>query len=344
MPQASRYIRATQCKEVDHVPIWLMRQAGRYMKAYRDLRQKYSMMEAFTNPELSCEITLQPVKAFQVDAAIIFSDILVLGDGLNLGLDFSDSSPRFTRPIKTQKDVENLDISRIPEKVDYLMQALRLTKRELESSKTPLIGFSGSPFTVASYVVGDGKHDVNRFFEIAYSDLKMTHALLEKLTQATIRYLNAQIEAGVDALQIFDSSSLTLSKHFFLELSAPYIKKVIAGLHNPNKIPVCIYGSNYAVHYPLLQDIGADIIAIDSQVEIAEARKNLPSQIAVQGNLDPFILYGSKDVIKRETLRILDSMKGRNGFIFNLGKGMIRDIPEDNVRYLIELVRNYQVK
>lgn len=346
MSQESRYIKATQCKEVDHFPIWLMRQAGRYMKIYRDLRERYSMMEALTTPELASEITLQPVKAFGVDAAIIFSDILIIADGLDLGLEFNENNgPTIARGIKTQRDVDALDINEIPAKVDYFMQAIKLTKKELEVTGTPLIGFSGSPFTVASYIVGDGiKHDLNKFFSIAFSNLPMMHSLLEKLTQATIRYLNAQIEAGVDAIQIFDSWSLALSRYSFEDLSARYIKKVIEGLHNPNKIPVTVYGTNYSTYYPLVQNIGANVIGLDAHIDIAEARKLIPSNMVIQGNLDPYVLLGTKDLIKEQAMRILTSMKGQKGFIFNLGHGIIHTAPEDNVRYLIDLVKNFQAR
>jgi uroporphyrinogen decarboxylase len=346
MPQESRYIKATQCKEVDHFPIWLMRQAGRYMKIYRDLREKHTMMEALTTPELACEITMQPVKAFGVDAAIIFSDILILPHGLNLGLDFVEGSgPTIAKPINTQADVDNLDVSLIPGNVEYLMEAIRLTKKELAATKTPLIGFAGSPFTVASYIVGEGKkHDFNKFFQIAFSNLPMIHSLLDKLTEATILYLNAQIKAGVDSIQIFDSWSVALSKFFFQELSAQYIKRVIQGLDNPRKIPITVYGTNYATYYPLVENIGANVISIDSHVDILDARKAVPSHLALQGNLDPYILLGSKDLVKQETLRILDSMKGQKGFIFNLGHGIIHTVPEENVKCVIDLVKNYQAK
>lgn len=346
MPQESRYIKATQCKEVDYFPIWLMRQAGRYMKIYRDLREKHTMMEALTTPELASEITLQPVRAFGVDAAIIFSDILIVAEGLGLGLDFSDSNgPTIARPIKTQADIDRLDVKQIPGSVDYLMQAIRLTKKELELTKTPLIGFAGSPFTVASYIMGEGKkHDLNKFFQIALNDLPMLHSLLEKLTAATINYLNAQIEADVDSIQIFDSWSSALSQYFFQELSVPYIKKVIAGLKNPKKIPVTVYGTNYATYYPYVQNIGANVISLDSHIDIAKARTLIPEHIAIQGNLDPYVLLGTKDLVKTETMRILNSMKGKKGFIFNLGHGIIHTVPEDNVRYVIELVKNFQAK
>lgn len=354
MQQESRYIKATQCKEVDHVPIWLMRQAGRYMKVYRDLREKHSMMQALTTPELAAEITMQPVKAFGVDAAIIFSDILILAHGLNLGLSFSDpnnssltasSPPLIARPIKTQKDVDNIDLNLIPSNIEYLLQAIRLTKQQLTATNTPLIGFAGSPFTVASYIVGEGqKHDLNKFFPIAFANISMFRSLLEKLTEATIRYLDAQIEAGVDAIQIFDSWSVALSRPLFEEYSLPYIKKVIAGLKNPNNIPITVFGTNYGTYYPLLQNVGANVIGIDSHADVSEVRNVVPSNIALQGNLDPFVMLGTKELIKEQTIKILDSMKGRKGFIFNLGHGIIHTVPEDNVRYLIDLVKNYQIK
>lgn len=342
MKKESAYLKAARCEEVEHFPVWLMRQAGRYMKVYRKLREKYSMLEIIKSPELACEVTMQPIKAFGLDAAIIFSDILTIPEGLNLGLEFVEGKgPVLAKTIMTQSDVDALDVDLIPGNVDYVIKAIELTKSELRD--IPLIGFAGSPFTVASYMLGGRKRDdLISFMPMVLSNLPMVCALLDKLSTITIRYLDAQIKAGIDAIQIFDSWSNYLSWSMFKELSIPYLRKIIQGLNNPKNIPITVFGTNYSVFYPLLDAIGANVISIDSHADIAVARKSLPKHIAVQGNLDPNFLLGPRELLKEQTLSLLDSMKGTKGFIFNLGHGVLPNVPEDNVKFLVDLVKNYR--
>lgn len=343
MSQTSLFIQAAKGKPVERVPIWLMRQAGRSMKVYRDLRQKYSMIEVMTTPELASEVTMQPVKAYGVDAAILFSDILVVPDALGLGLEYHDSKgPLIARPIQTQADVDRLDLDLIPGRLNYVLEAIKLVKQELSDSQTPLIGFAGSPFTIASYIVGEGKgHDLKQFMPIVFANLRMIHHLLDIISKATIRYLNAQIKAGVDAVQIFDSWSNVLAWPYFKELSLPYLKQVIAGLDNPRHIPVIVFGTSYGTFYPLLIDSGADVISIDSHVDIADVRKNVPERIALQGNLDPYFLLAPQSIIKEQATSILESMRGK-GFIFNLGHGVLPAVPQENVKFLVDLVKQFR--
>jgi uroporphyrinogen decarboxylase len=344
MAKESIYIKSTKCEEVDRIPIWLMRQAGRSMKVYRDLREKYSMMQILKTPELACEVTLQPIKAFGMDAAIIFSDILVIPDALGLGLEFHDSQgPLITRPIRTQADVNQLDISLVPGCAHYVMEAIKMVKEELRLKRIPLIGFAGSPFTLASYVMG-GRQDLKAFIPIVFNNIQMMHSLLDQLTLATVRYLNAQIQAGVDAIQIFDSWSNVLSWSSFQELSLPYLHKVISQLVNPHQIPITVFGTSYSNFYPLLQEIGANVISLDSRVDIGIARKMIRPDIALQGNLDPYFLLAPKDILKQQALSILTSMKGSKGFIFNLGHGVLPGVQEDHIKLLVDLVQHFPIK
>lgn len=337
------YIKSAKCQPVDRFPIWLMRQAGRFMKVYQDVRKKHSMKEVIMTPELACEVTLQPIKAFGMDAAIIFSDILTIPDALGLGVEFPESKgPVMTHPIKTQADIDKLDPHSVTEKLDYVMTAIKMTKKELEPYNTPLIGFAGSPFTLASYMVGDGQgHDLGKFMQFVFSNGKLIHSLLDKLAVADTHYLNDQIKAGVDAIQLFDSWSSVLSWSYFKELSLPYLKKIIQNLDNPKKIPVTVYGTSYSVFYPLLQDIGAQVISIDSRAEISQIRKAVSPNIALQGNLDPYFLLAPKDILTQQATAILKSMQNSKGFIFNLGHGVLPNVPEDNVRTLVDLVKNF---
>lgn len=336
-------MKAAKCKEVDHFPIWLMRQAGRYMKVYQKLREKYTMLDLCLTPELACEVTLQPIKAFGFDAAIIFSDILMLPHALGLRVDFHDKTGiHISNPIQKMEDVNRLDIRNIEEKMHFVLKAIELTKKELEPYKTPLIGFAGSPFTVSSYLVGEGQgHDLGKFMRFLFSNFEVVHALMDKLTVATADYLSAQIKAGVDAIQIFDSWSNVLSWGYFKEITLPYLKKVIALTKNPKKVPITLFGTSNSVFYPLLQDIGTDVISFDSKVDILDMRKSVKKNIAVQGNLDPYFLLAPREILHKQALSMLESMQGQLGYIFNLGHGVMPDVPEENVKYLVDLVKSF---
>jgi uroporphyrinogen decarboxylase len=340
--QSSLYIRAAKCQSVERIPIWLMRQAGRSMKAYRSLREKYSMKNLLTTPELACEVTLQPIRTYGMDAAILFSDILTIPDALGLGVEYPESrGPVITHPIQNKKDVDSLNISNIPEKLDYVMQAIQRVKKEL--SQVPLIGFSGAPFTLASYMIGDGQgHDLGKFMQFVFQHQALIHDVLDKLAQAVTYYLNAQIKAGVDAIQIFDSWSSVLSWAYFKELALPYLKKVIQNLDNPNHVPITVFGTGHSVFYPLLQDIGAQVISLDSKADIALVRKAVLPHIALQGNLDPHLLLAPRDVLKKQTENLLESMQHSQGYIFNLGHGVLPNVSEDNVKFLVDLVKGFK--
>jgi uroporphyrinogen decarboxylase len=293
------------------------------------------MKEVMATPELACEVTLQPIHAFGMDAAIIFSDILTIPDAFGLGLDFPENKgPVFQRLIQRKADVDNLDLSLIKEKLHYVAEAIRLAKGELK--ETPLLGFSGAPFTLASYMVG---RNLEEFMKIVFTDLPMIHSLLDKLSYAVADYINLQIKAGADAIQIFDSWSSVLSWSYFQELSLPYLKKTLTLVHNPEKVPITLFGTSYSVFYPLLQDLGIQAISFDSKASLPAIRPLVPSHIALQGNLDPHFLLAPKSILKEQTELLLNGMKGKNGFIFNLGHGVMPAVPEENVKFVVDLVK-----
>jgi len=341
----SLYIRTARCQQTERFPVWMMRQAGRYMSAYQQIRQKHSLMQMFRNPDIVAEVTLQPIRAFGMDAAILFSDILVVPDALGLGLSFVDNQgPCFAKPIQSMDDVQSLEPEKILEKLDYVMQGIALTKKGLEAYApiTPLIGFAGAPFTVASYIVGNGKgHSLPEFMKIMLSAPEMIHALLHKIAEATILYVNKQIEAGVDAIQFFDSWTNVLSLTFFKELALPYLKKVIAAIHNPKKIPIAVFGLANSVFYPFLQESGATVIGFDSHADMRVMRQAITPAIAIQGNLDPHLLYAPRKVLEDTVLSMLISMRNSRGFIFNLGHGIFPDIQEDQIRCVVDLVKEH---
>lgn len=338
------YIRAARGERTERFPIWIMRQAGRYMKEYQKVKGKHTFMEMMQIPEVATEVTLQPIKAFGMDAAILFSDILVVSDAMGAGLDYIEQKgPVFKNPIQSEKDLQKMDPKNTAAKLDYVMQAIKLIKKELKPLNVPLIGFAGAPFTVASYMLGDGQgHDLKKFMKILFGQTPLVKKTLETLVDVTADYLNGQIKAGVDAIQIFDSWTNVLSWDLFKEFSLPYMAEVIKKLDNPKKIPITVFGTANSNFYPLLQDIGADVISFDSRIDILEARNNVRTDMAVQGNLDPHYLYAPSAVLKEKTMMLLNSMEDSSGFIFNLGHGVFPDVNESQIKLLVETVKKFE--
>jgi uroporphyrinogen decarboxylase len=338
----SLYLQAARGQETTRAPIWMMRQAGRYMQSFRDLRTRHSFMTILRTPELAVEVTLQPIKAFGMDAAILFSDILVIADALDCGLDYIDQQgPVISKPIRHIKDIEKLPLEAIEEKLEYVFKAVKLAKAELAPLGIPLIGFAGAPFTLASYLMGDGvRHDLGQFLKIYYTQPDLVTRLMEVLTKVTTRYLNALIEAGVDALQIFDSWTNVLNWSLFHQLSSTYLRQIIDNLKRPADLPVTVFGTANSVFYPLLEDSGVDVISFDSKISLAHVRSHLPHHLAIQGNLDPYFLLAPRSVLKKEVLSILNSMKFHKGFIFNLSHGVLPSTSEDQVKFVVDLVQN----
>jgi uroporphyrinogen decarboxylase len=317
-----------------------MRQAGRYMKEYRLLRKKYSFLEMCKSSELAAEVTLLPIEKFKLDAAIIFSDILIPLEPMGVEFEFAKGEgPVFHHPIREKKDVVKLRIIEPEEELPFLIKAIRIVRKELEG-KIPLIGFSGAPFTLASYVI-EGGHSNNYLFtkSLMYQDRPAWDGLMEKIAEVLIRYLNAQIHAGVQALQIFDSWVGCLSPADYEEYVLPYSKKVMD--HVGGKVPLIHFATSSSSLLELMRRAGGDVIGVDWRVDIGEAWTRIGYDVAIQGNLDPIILLGKPDLIEKGVKRVLDATGGRPGHIFNLGHGILPNTPIENVTALIEAVHHF---
>jgi uroporphyrinogen decarboxylase len=320
-----------------------MRQAGRYMKEYRALRKKYSFLEMCKNSELAAKVTLQPIDKFKLDAAIIFSDILIPLEPMGVEFEFAKGEgPVFHHPLREKKDVERLRIFDPEEEIPFLMKAIRIVRKELEG-KVPLIGFSGAPFTLASYII-EGGHSSNYVFtkSLMYQDRPTWDAFMEKISEVLIRYLNSQIRSGVQAIQIFDSWVGCLTPSDYEAYVLPYSKKVIEGVDK--SVPLIHFGTSNSTLLELMKRAGGDVIGVDWRVNIGEAWARLGYDIAIQGNLDPVILFGPVNLIEENVKQILDSVGNRPGHIFNLGHGILPTTPPDHVTALIEAVHQYSSK
>jgi uroporphyrinogen decarboxylase len=320
-----------------------MRQAGRYQKKYRALRKKYSFLEMCKTPELAAKVTLLPVEQFKVDAAIIFADILLPLEPMGVEFEFSkNDGPVFHHPVREMRQVDDLRIIEPEEDLSFLMEAIRTVRGELEG-KIPLIGFSGAPFTLASYII-EGGHSKNYTLTkgMMYENRLMWDRLMDKLSEVLIRYLNAQIRSGAQALQIFDSWVGCLSPSDYEKYVLPHSKKVIDGVDK--SVPLIHFATMSSTLLGLMKRAGGDVIGVDWRVDLDEAWDRVGHDVAIQGNLDPVVLLGPPEVIEREAKRILDRAKGRSGHIFNLGHGILPNTPVENVAFLIETVHRYRAK
>ncbi|MDF7666404.1 uroporphyrinogen decarboxylase [Orbaceae bacterium ESL0727] len=342
-----RYLRALRCLPVDYTPIWMMRQAGRYLPEYRQLRTKAGdFMTLCRTPELACEATLQPLRRFDLDAAIIFSDILTIPDAMGLGLHFeAGEGPKFEHTINTIADIEKLPIPDPSELLNYVLEAIRLTRRELDG-KVPLIGFSGSPWTLATYMIeGGSSKTFTKIKKMMYCNPKALHLLLNKLAHAVALYLNAQIEAGAQSIMIFDTWGGILSHHCYQEFSLSYMQQILTELKRGQKnshnltdyIPVTLFTKGGGLWLESIIQTGCDAIGVDWTVDLSHIMAR-GKQIAVQGNLDPAVLYADKQTIDWQVLQTLTEFGCHNGHIFNLGHGIHQDIPIEHVQFLIESV------
>ncbi len=332
-----------------------MRQAGRYLPEYRQIRATAgSFMALCQNPELAATVTLQPVKRFDLDAAILFSDILVIPDALGLGLYFSEGEgPKFKSQINTPQDIDNLNQQDILSRLDYVFNTIKNVKSEL-AERIPLIGFSGSPFTIACYMLeGGSSKDYAKAKSWLYSNPQYSHKLLNLLADIIIQYLNRQIESGVDVVMLFDSWGGVLSDIHYTEFSLFYLQKIVNGLHkshNNKAIPNIVFTKGSGVWLDRMTNIGASCIGLDWTMNIGQAKTIVGNKVALQGNLDPAILsQADKSVIKAEVTRILNDYRVANnddisGHIFNLGHGILPSALPDNVAYLVDLVHELSIK
>jgi uroporphyrinogen decarboxylase len=336
-----RFLDACHCRAVDRPPVWLMRQAGRALPEYRALKQKHTFLELVQTPELASEVTLQPIRRFGFDAAIIFSDILVVAEGLGQGYQFRDEGGiQMDFLLKSAADVDRLSVEAVTERLEYVAQALRLTKSAL-GEKTALIGFAGSPWTLANFMLeGGGIKEYSRAKALFYSDRQLFFKLLDKLSHAISNFLNLQIDAGTDAVQIFDSLGGTLADADFEAASARWIKQIITSLQN--RVPVIVFSKGTHGNWTTLVDTGAQILGVDWTVNLAEIAARLPKDLGVQGNLDPFLLTTTPETVAEETQRILREMNGRPGHIFNLGHGVPPSAKLENIESLVKTVKDFK--
>jgi uroporphyrinogen decarboxylase len=337
------FLLACRREPTPYTPIWLMRQAGRYQKEYRALRRKYSFLEMCKTPELAAQVTLLPVEQFKVDAAIIFSDILIPLEPMGIELEFAaNEGPVFRHPIREMKQVKDLRVFEPEEEIPFLTDAIRMVRRELEG-KLPLIGFSGAPFTLASYVI-EGGHSKNYLLTkgMMYQNRPAWDGLMDKLSEVLIRYLNSQIRAGAQVVQIFDSWVGCLSPQDYERYVLPYSKKVIDGVNQ--SVPVIHFATSSSTLLEGMKRAGGNVIGVDWRVDLAEAWARLGYDVAIQGNLDPVVLLGPLELIEREAKRILDKAEGRLGHIFNLGHGILPNTPVDHVARLIDAVHEYSLR
>ncbi len=338
MTNRQRFLSACCCRAVDHPPVWLMRQAGRALPEYRALKEKHSFLELVQTPELAAEVTLQPIRRFDFDAAILFSDILVVAEGLGQRYQFHDRGGiEMAFLLKSAADIARLEVAAVTERLQYVAKALALIKSAL-GDRTALIGFAGSPWTLANFMIeGGGVKDYTKAKALFYSDPPLFAQLLEKLTQAVTDFLQLQIDAGADAVQLFDSLGGVLSDGDFARASARWIKQIIASLSG--RVPVIVFSKGTHGNWNDLVDTGAQVLGVDWNVRLAEVGARLPARVGVQGNLDPFLLCTTPEAVAAETGRILREMRGRPGHIFNLGHGVPPGARLENISSLVTAVR-----
>lgn len=341
MPRCDRFLNACRREPVDATPIWLMRQAGRYMPEYRELRKRHRMLELVKNPELAAEITLQPIRAFDVDAAIVFADILTLLEPLGLSLDIvEDHGPRIGNPIRSAGDVDRLRPF-VVEQMGFTLEALKIARRQLDGL-VPLIGFSGAPFTLACYAIeGGGSKEfrtTRRFFE---EQPAAWHRLMEMLTEAVLEYLRAQALAGAQALQIFDTWAGILNEAEYTSLALPYSRRLFAELGNLGDIPRIHFSTRTRPYVKRMRQEGVTVVGIDAECPLDWAWREIGQDCAIQGNLDPQTLLGPSSAMLGQAAKILEQAGGQPGHIFNLGHGVIKETSPDQVARLVEYVHRH---
>lgn len=334
-------IRAALSQPTERPPVWMMRQAGRFMKEYWEIKNKYSFLEMCKTPEIAADVTMLPIDLLGVDAAILFSDILVTAEAMGGDLSFEQGvGPRFANPVRNLKDAENLSVDCL-DKLQYVGDAIQVIQQRLDG-KVPLIGFAGAPFTILSYLVeGGSSKDFKLTKTLLNNEPELAHYILQKIADVTIAYLNMQIEAGVNALQLFDSWALALSWNDYQEFAHKYNKYIIENLNRQN-VPIISFCKGSSVFAPLMAETNPDVVSVDWNADLLNIKKSLPKGMAVQGNLDPFVLYADKAVIKKKILDLFERMRGEEGFIFNLGHGIMPDIPFDNVKYAVEVIKDFR--
>lgn len=338
------YLRALERQPVERTPVWVMRQAGRYLPEYLAVRKKAGdFMSLCSNPELACEVTLQPIDRFNLDAAILFSDILTIPDAMGLGLHFeAGEGPKFSNPVRTRADIDKIPQIDPGSELRYVMDAVSLIRKEL-NGRVPLIGFSGSPWTLATYMVeGGGSKDFSKVKGLMFSDADSMHALLNKNAIAVTQYLNAQVEAGAQSLMIFDTWGGVLSPECYREFSLRYMHQIVDGLTRQadgRRVPIVLFTKNGGRWLSDMADTGCDGLGVDWTIDLSDASKLVNGRVALQGNLDPSVLYGTPERIRAEVKKVLTSFGDGPGHVFNLGHGIHQFVNPDNLGVMVEAVR-----
>ena len=344
--QNDTFLRALLKQPVDRTPVWMMRQAGRYLPEYRKVREQAgSFMNLCTNPELACEVTLQPLDRYAFDAAILFSDILTIPDAMGLGLSFAEGEgPRFSNPIRSAADVDKLPIPDPEQELRYVIDAVRLIRTSLQG-RVPLIGFSGSPWTLATYMVeGGSSKSFQKIKSMMYEQPGVVHRMLEKLAKSVALYLNAQIAAGAQAVMLFDTWGGMLTSEDYLEFSLHYAKLVREQLQTEadgRKVPTILFTKGGGLWLEAMADTGYDALGLDWQTDIGLARARVGDKVALQGNMDPVSLYANPDVIRAKVQNVLERYGRGSGHVFNLGHGILPDINPEYVKAMVDAVHEF---
>lgn len=335
------FLKACRGEKVEYTPVWLMRQAGRYMKEYQEVRAKVDFLTLCKTPELAAKVTLQPVDILGVDAAILFSDILIPVEAMGMHLEFSDKKgPVLGEPVRNKSGVDRLIIPDTEDSMPFVLETIRILRREL-ADRVPLIGFSGAPYTLATYIIegGSSKNFVNTK-RMMYQNPGLFDGLLEKITATVIDYLSAQIKAGAQAVQIFDSWGGNLSPYDYEEVIFPHVKKIIKTLKKFG-VPIIFFVNDCAGLLEIVKKSGADVVGIDWRVDMGRAVKTLGKKVSVQGNLDPCVLFGTKEYIEERVREILYKGESARGHIFNLGHGILPETPVENAIAMVEAVHRF---
>ncbi len=337
----SLFLRALRRQPVERTPVWIMRQAGRYLPEYRKTREQAGdFLRLCKNPELACEVTLQPLRRFALDAAILFSDILTIPDAMGLGLYFAEGEgPGFHSPLRTVQSIKDLAIPEIPEQLGYVMDAVRLIRQEMPK-ELPLIGFSGSPWTLACYMVeGGSSKDFKRVVNLLYSEPEAAHLLLKKLADSVSQYLLEQIKAGANALMLFDTWGGILTQMNYQQFSLKYMQHIVTQIKQKHPdIPIILFTKGGGQWLELMADTGCDALGVDWTCNLGMARQRVGDRVALQGNLDPTVLLSSPDIIRQQVQQVLQSYGTGAGHVFNLGHGITPDVPPEHVAVLVDAV------
>lgn len=338
MNQDYRFLKACRREAVDCTPVWMMRQAGRYLPEYRAIREKHSFWEMCKIPDVAVEVTLQPLRRMDIDAAILFSDILVPVEAMGVEIEFQEKrGPVILDPVRSKAGVDALHVIQAEEETGYVMEAIKILRGELEG-RAPLIGFSGAPFTLASYIIeGGGSRNYQYAKTMMYSEPQLYHELMDKITGSVISYLGAQIDAGAQVVQLFDSWVGCLGASDYKEFAMPYSKRIIDAI-KPKGVPIIHFANQASTLFPLVREAGGDVFGVDWRINIDDAWDILGHDVGVQGNLDPVILYGPVEYIEKRVKEILDRVNNRPGHIFNLGHGILPTVPPDNAKAMIDAV------